>query len=416
MGMTSRLRSLALLVHRYVGLLMSVFLLVAGVTGSIIAFYPQIDRFINPELLAVEPPRPGAPLLDPWVVRDRLLEQLPRGQAVDEVILYRTPGLPFNYWLDEREVFVDPYTGKIRGSRHFGDLSEGRVNWVTFLYELHFTLGLGEVGRVLFGVVALLWTFDCFVGVYLTFPPPRREPARRLQRTWLVRWVPSWLLRTGKLFAVVFTWHRASGLWLWAAFLVFAWSAVALNLREEVYQPVMNGVFGEDEAEREMLAHRAGHHDRGRLELRSAYALARRASVELSNRHRFSIFNERALSYDDERGVYVYCIESSRDVAARLAETYIYLDGADGQVLGWDAPTGKHAGTTITSWLIGVHFGALRVGGLAYRWCVCLLGLVVVLLSATGVWIWWKKRQLRLRSTRRRQLMAAVPAEEPFMN
>lgn len=49
-----RARQVALIAHRYVGLMMSVFLIVAGATGSIVAFYPQIDRFINPELLAVE--------------------------------------------------------------------------------------------------------------------------------------------------------------------------------------------------------------------------------------------------------------------------------------------------------------------------------------------------------------------------
>ncbi|HXS18277.1 MAG TPA: PepSY-associated TM helix domain-containing protein, partial [Polyangiaceae bacterium] len=122
MGYRPRLRALVLLVHRYVGLSMSVFLIVAGATGSMIAFYPQVDRFINPELLAVEPPRLGAPLLDPFTVRERLLDQLPQGQSVDGVVLYRTPGLPFNYWIDDREVFVDPFTGTIRGSRHFGDL------------------------------------------------------------------------------------------------------------------------------------------------------------------------------------------------------------------------------------------------------------------------------------------------------
>ena len=41
-----------------------------------------------------------------------------------------------------------------------------------FLYKLHYSLALGEVNSYLFGVVALLWTIDCFVGAYLTFPPP----------------------------------------------------------------------------------------------------------------------------------------------------------------------------------------------------------------------------------------------------
>lgn len=393
-------RRLALLAHRYVGLLMSVFLVVAGATGSVMAFYPQIDRFINPELLAVEPPYSGARVLDPFVVRERLINQLPSGQAVDGVILHRTAGLPFNYWIDDREVFVDPYTGVIKGSRHFGDLSEGRVNWITFLYELHFTLGLGEVGRVLFGIVAALWTLDCFIGAYLTFPPALRDRMSKPQSSWLVRWLPSWLLRTSKLFAAVFTGHRAGGLWLWAMFLIFAWSAVALNLREEVYQPIMNGTFGEHQATYDRLPVRNPTRPPPQLSLREVHDHARRAAERSAQEHTFTILGERSLHYDTERGVYVYGIESSLDVAPRLAETYIYVDGDDGHLLGFDAPTGRHVGTTITSWLVGLHFGAWRWGGLTYRWFVCVLGMVVILLSVTGVWIWWRKRQLRRRPVR----------------
>ena len=36
------------------------------------------------------------------------------------------------------------------------------------------------------------------------------------------------------------------------------------------------------------------------------------------------------------------------------------------------------------------------VFGLAYRIFVCVLGLVITMLSVTGVYIWWKKRKARL--------------------
>jgi uncharacterized iron-regulated membrane protein len=34
-----------------------------------------------------------------------------------------------------------------------------------------------------------------------------------------------------------------------------------------------------------------------------------------------------------------------------------------------------------------------NVWGLPYKIFVCVLGLVIVMLSATGVLIWWKKRR-----------------------
>ncbi len=74
------------------------------------------------------------------------------------------------------EVFVNPYSGQILGGRLWGDLSQGLANLMPFVYRLHHSLVLGTIGTWIFGVVALLWTLDCFVGAWLTFPtaPPRR--------------------------------------------------------------------------------------------------------------------------------------------------------------------------------------------------------------------------------------------------
>ena len=236
-----RIRPAALFVHRWVGLAMAAFLVVAGLTGSLIAFYADLDAVLNPELFRVAPPAPGVPLLDPIALQARVQLQLPAATRLHRVILDLRPDRSANYWIDERETFIDPYTGRILGSRRFGDLSEGRKNLLTFIYRLHYSLSLGEVGTWIFGIVSLLWTVDCFVGAYLTFPP--RSGQRRNPWRWLARWVPAWQLKSNKLFSLVFTWHRASGLWVWGVLLVFAWSGVALNLGDQVYAPVMNLVL-----------------------------------------------------------------------------------------------------------------------------------------------------------------------------
>src|SRR5262245_32042704 len=130
----SRIRPAAIIVHRWVGLVMAAFLIVAGLTGSLLAFYVDLDTRLNPELFVVRPPSPGAPLLDPIELRDRIKAQLPKDVGVEGIILQLEHGRSVNYWIDERETFADPYTGKILGSRKFGDLSEGKKNLLTFLY------------------------------------------------------------------------------------------------------------------------------------------------------------------------------------------------------------------------------------------------------------------------------------------
>lgn len=389
------LRKLALLVHRYVGLLMAAFLIVAGVTGSVIAFYPQLDAALNPHFLRVEP-APGARMLDPFTLRDQLRAQLPEAKRgeVAGVILHREPHEPVNYWVDGKEVFVDPYTGKILESRTFGSFFEGRKSIFTFIYRLHFSLALDDVGTFVFGVIALLWTVDCFVGAYLTFPAPAQR-AIGSRRSWLRRWAPAWALKTTKLFSLVFTWHRASGLWVWLMLLVFAWSGVALNLSEQVYEPVMHSLFGKGEHAWDSLPKLPKPRTEPQLDLRAAAVVGRRLMAAEARQRGFEVLGEHYLDYDAERGVYSYSVESTLDLSQRLAGTNVFFDGDTGVGRGFEAATGQNLGDTISSWLIALHFGSLRVGGLAYRSFVCAMGLLVTLLSVTGVWIWLKKRRQR---------------------
>lgn len=391
-------RHVFLLLHRYVGLAMAAFLVVAGLTGSMMAFYPELDALLNPELLVAQRPADGSPPLDPFVLRDRLLEQLPRDKAkeVRGVLLEVDPDRTANYWVDGRETFVDPYSGKIVGSREFGSIREGKKSFLTFLYELHFTLGIGDVGAFLFGCVALLWTLDCFVGAYLTFPPASRGDEQRARKPWLVRWLPAWLLKTSKLFALVFTWHRASGLWLWLMFLVFAWSAVALNLGE-VYEPVMETVFGAAPDPWKQLPKLPSPREEPRLSLREAHQHARAAMATEARERGFAVHRELSLHYDPARGTYSYGVDSSLDISERLAETHLVIDGDTGKKLLFVEPIGKNTGSQISAWLIALHFGSLRIFGITYRWFVCVLGVVVAALSVTGVWIWWEKRSGRKR-------------------
>ncbi len=378
--------------HRYVGLAIAAFLIVAGLSGSVIAFYPQLDAALNPELLRVRPPRLGAPLLDPLTLRERVEAQLAVGKKLDAVSLRGLRDEAINFWIDGQEVFVDPYTAEILGSRTFGKLSEGRKTFLTFIYRLHYSLALDEVGTWLFGVVALLWTLDCFVGAYLTFPLPVRAGSKP-RRSWLLRWAPAWLLKTRQLFSLVYTGHRAGGLWLWAMLLVFAWSAVALNLREQVYDPVMHGVLGDPGDTNESQKALAKPRMLPELSPREAYEVGRRLMALESRRRGFRVLGERWLSYEPERGSYGYTVESTLDLSERLAETHVTFDGDSGTLLRFGAPTGGHRTDTISAWLVALHFGSLRIGGLTYRIFVCTLGPSVAILSIPGVRVWLKTRR-----------------------
>lgn len=398
----ARLHNAALLLHRYVGLAMAVFLIVAAVTGSLLAFNRELDAALNPDLFEVTPP-PGAKPLTPLELKDALLRQLPEGQTIDGLRLHHEPGqsvmlftrpVTANAPAADDTWFVNPYDGQVLGSRTWGDISQGRRNLMPFLYRLHYSLALGEVGVTLFGIVALLWTFDCFVGAYLTFPGTSRSERTTSARSWLRRWGTSWLVRGGKLFSWLFTFHRASGLWVWGMLLVFAWSAVGLNLKP-VYKPVMSTLFGlEDDAWDRMPAVDPAENE-PRLDFGAALRRGQELMAEQATVRGFDVYEARWLGHAPERGAYRYMVRSSLDISDRYPDTSVWFDADTGQLLVFDATTGQRLGNTLTSWLFHLHFGSIAIGGLPYRIFVSLMGLVIAALSGTGAYVWWKKRAKR---------------------
>ena len=407
-------------VHRYAGLGMAFFLIVAGLTGSVLAFHDEIERWINPDLFIVTVPA-IAPI-DPLTLRERAEALFPEAY-VDSVRFDRQPDEAFisrlavrtdpatgeAYALRHDEIFLDPYTGRILGSRHRGALSLAHENLMPFLYRVHRQLALpGKIGTWILGTVALAWTLDCFVGFFLTLPVGSRHRSMlgtgRMQPDEVFRsdgirksfwscWKPAWQLKLGAgSHRVNYDLHRAAGLWLWVMLFVIAWSAVAFQLREQVYTPVMSLFF--DMGDVQAVPERKTPLDAPRLSWREAYAFGQRIMAEQSLRHGFTVEHETGLRYDRRSDVYHYTVKSSRDIG-RDSRTRIAFDADTGVLMHLNLPTGRYAGTTITHWLMSLHMA--KVFGPPMQIFTCLMGVVVTMLSVTGIAIWNRKRRVRRR-------------------
>lgn len=401
-------------VHRYVGLLMSVFLIIAGLTGSLLVFYHELDAALNPQLFHAEPPAPNAVRLDPFQLRQRLEQQVPEvrvhyvpleeksGEAVAFYVVAAS-GQGEAAQLENDEYFVHPYSGEILGKRKWGDLSQGTKNLMPFVYRLHYSLALGTVGSYLMGIIALLWTIDCFVGAYLTFP----VSSQATQTGWFSRWAPSWLVRGGSLFKWMFTWHRASGLWIWVMLFVFAWSAVGLNLRE-VYHPVMKATVGMKERVYKTLPELDSARVEPKLDWYHAYRIGQELMQTQASQQGVKLLEERRLGYYPSKGVFRYQVRSSLDVSQLYPNTAVWFDGNSGAFVAFEPPTGQKLGNTLTTWLYTLHFAA--VWGLPFRLFVCLCGILIAVLSLSGVYIWWKKRRARAFQSRKMSQNQATSA------
>lgn len=391
--MATGMRTVVVVVHRYIGLLLAGFLVIAGVSGSLLAWNDELETFVSPQLFRVAAPN-GAVALAPLELHARvralypgaIVTRLPLVYEPERSVLFTLRGLPGGARRKASEppndqVFVDPYSGQVLGERKWGDLSQGRKNLMPFIYQLHYSLALGGIGTIVFGIVALLWTIDCFAGAWLTLPARLR----------LNRWWPAWRVRTGSAYKLNFDLHRAGGLWTWAMLFVLAWSSVFFNL-PQVYEPVMRAVFPHQPGLAQLPKAAVPTLQPG-LPWEQALPLARGLMASQARERGFAVLAEKVLVYEPQRAIYRYDVRSSHDIRDRGGNTRMVFDANTGAFKGLWLPTGGAAGDTLTTWMVALHMAT--VGGLAMQWLLCALGLVVSVLCISGVVIWLKKRNGR---------------------
>lgn len=425
------IRRFWVLVHRWAGLAMAGFLILVSLTGSLLAFLPELDRAINPHLYVEE--RASAPL-SPGQIAQRAIALAPFAEVTNvnmgdpgraEVFVAgRTDtanGEPYD--LGFNLMFLDPYSGKELGHTNWGEITLGFTNFMSFIYKLHFDLALGMWGIWILGITALIWTIDCFIGFYLTLPlartaggAPRPERAAaddvsmKKTRGWWRRWMAAWKIKwAGSAYRVNFDLHRAGGLWLWTVLLIFAWSSVYMNLWDTVYTWATRAVL-EYKAPWTELPELESPLERPAMGFAAAQAIGDRLAAQEARARGFVIERPVGLALDADRGVYTYTIRTSLDVQDKRGRTLLYFDANNGELRLVLLPSGQYSGNTITSWLYALHMA--NVFGLAWRIFVCALGLLISILSVTGVYIWWKKRRARKFSAARRG--AALPRAGTF--
>jgi len=118
-----------------------------------------------------------------------------------------------------------------------------------------------------------------------------------------------------------------------------------------------------------------------------------------------------AVSYASLYGVYVVTFfEPGGDHgAAGVGPPALYFDSADARYLGDRVPWQGTAGDIFLQVQFPLHSG--RIAGIPGRILISCLGLVVALLSTTGVVIWWQKRSasMVIASRASRKALASPP-------
>ncbi|MDE4454945.1 PepSY-associated TM helix domain-containing protein [Psychrobacter sp. DAB_AL62B] len=437
------LRHTCLWVHRYTGLAMAGFLIIAGVTGTLLAFHHELDEVFNHQLAYID--NQDTPQLPIAVLHDAVISAYPKHDfssmptsiepdrsAVFTVDRVRDKGAKKqpkaqskNQPLSEfQEVYVNPYNGHIVGTRDKDEWA-----WRNTMYKvfwLHRDLLLGDIGKLILGIVALVWTINCFIGFYLTFPravknsnknnKAKNKQTNKKRASFFKRWLPAWKIRTkSNIFKLNYDLHHAFGLWLWLILLVIAWSSVGFNLKQ-VYQPVMQAVVGLEGREEksskfskpsaQSVSDAKPFNDAANAadmvtKANSIAYLSRQADIA-AQKNGVEIQQLLGIRWVEEDNQWQMRFKTNKDIGKKGGASSITVHAKTGSVERVNFGYQSSFGSKVDQWLSTLHMGHISygLGHLLYQIFLAVIGLAVIILSATGVYLWWKGRQQRLKMSR----------------
>lgn len=376
--------------HSQFGVAIGFFILIAALSGSCLAFYHALDAKINPWQISHSPHKETIPT-DPLSHIEQI-EAMVQGGKVSWVSLSLSHQSSWQYFLfpntikkpiENNEVYVDPYSGEIKGKRSWGDITQGMTNLLPFIYKLHYSLSLGSIGGLIMGIAALLWLLVLICGVWITFP--------KWDKTFWNRWLKSWKWRFKGDFRAKNYWlHKTAGLWFLPFLILMAWSSFALNLHD-LHERLLGSVMT-FQTEHDTIKDLKKPRSNPKLNWIEARKIGREMMQELSHKEGFEIYEESSIMYNGIKGIYSYSVKSSRDIQIDHGATTVYIDGNLGVLKAFFIPSGKANGDTLTQWLEGLHKGS--IWGLPHRVLLFFLGIVTTLFVVSGLYLWWKKRSI----------------------
>lgn len=370
-------------IHRWLGLSALVFLFIAAVTGSFLCFDKKIDAQLNGDLFhrtSVEPARPAAEVAQAFATArpELAVTQFPLNLGPSDNLKIEVEPRSADVAADFNEVFVDPSTGRLIGTRLVGP-GWDRRHIVEGIFELHQNLVAGKWGRWIMGIAALAWLISNFVGLYLTFPA---------KKPFWPKWKKKWTIDTGaKLRRFMLELHNASGLWLLILASVLAYTSVAMNFFNEAFVPAVQALSPANPSMFDSVPKEPAPSPTIGFPAALADGIAAAKADGLKWRPALERFSPEHDAYGvtfTDNGVENYHL---------LGPVTYYVDGRTGQFLEKDDPYHDSFGRKLSRSLYPLHSG--DIGGWFGIAIIFVLGLATAEMCVTGFYTWWKKRESR---------------------
>ncbi|MDX3225026.1 PepSY domain-containing protein [Streptomyces sp. ME19-01-6] len=390
----SGLRPLVLRLHFYAGVLVAPFLLVAAVTGLLYAGSFQAEKIIYSHELRVPVGDHELPISQQVAAARKAhpegeisaVRPSPEDGATTRVLLSGVKGVDHAHTL---AVFVDPYTGKVRGAlEQYG--STGALPLRTWIDELHRDLHLGQTGR-LYSELAASWLWVITLGGLLLWLGRRRKQ-RALRSVALPDRTATGRKRTMSFHGAVGLWAALGLLFLSATGLTWSTYAGAniADLRTALDQttPTVSATVGGGEhAGHDMGSGSMPGMDMGGTGETSGHTTDVGLDAVLKTARAKGLDNPVEIVPPAEPGSAYVVSQIQRSWPEK--QDSVAIDPATGEVTDVQRFADYPVLAKLTRWGIDLHTGNLF--GLVNQIALAALALSLILLIVWGYRMWWQR-------------------------
>jgi uncharacterized iron-regulated membrane protein len=350
------MRKLIFNLHLYTALIAGLFVVILGVTGSIMAFEDDLDRIFNPGLFKVEPGTQAQPIP---VLQDALKKAYP-GQRFNGLHVPSSPDEAYYAQARTTQIFLNGYTGQIIGTRQL-------PTTLMQIHTLHLRLLMGKPGANIVCAVGIVLVWLVASGIYLWWPLKRAS------------------VKLGSsLRRFTFDLHNAAGIYSATFLLVLALTGIFVHFDEDIGNWI----------------HRLANTTPPLRNLPSVVQpgvkpITPDRAIEIA---RTALPGASPISYSgpaNPKGSYSVAMRYPEDLTPG-GRSWVNIDQYSGNVLFVESSRTAPAGTKFIIENRAIHTG--DIWGYPTKILMSLSSLMVVIQAITGYYMWWKKLRVRARA------------------
>ena len=355
-------------IHLWLAIPLGLIVFIICLTGAVLVFQNEIDELINPDYYfakeVVGEPMPVVELVA------KVNSQLPENTVASVQV---PSDAKRNYTVrvagDRSSIYVDPYTGEIKGRVQRGGGFTGTI------MQLHRWLLSRDIGKPIVGYTTLLFVIILISGIVIWWPKTKRQLKNRVQIKTKNGWWRFW-----------YDLHISAGMYVFIGLLVL--SLTGLTYSFSWYSKAFYGAFGVELPNRQGGGHGGG--GRGASEQKIINMGQWQAVLD---KMKFNNPDYRSISMQDGTAI----VAQNFTFGNSRASDRFTFDPHTGNITGSQLYKDQDKSVKVRGWVYSLHVGTW--GGLFSKILTCIIALIGASLPITGYYIYFKRHRKKKKKT-----------------